>query len=110
MLYSEFNELDDFISYLKKHNVDDVFSYTYSKPRWTPEELANSKRPSRDEDKRPFDDRRLDPEEEHTFYLLLTARVGETIAFFDKLYGVAPMVPNREESARIEPHRKEVTG
>lgn len=109
MLYSEFNELEDFISYLKKHNVDDVFLYTWAKPRFTPEELAGSKRPSRDEDKRPFDERRLDPEEEHQFYILLTARVGDSIAYFNKLYGVAPMVPNSEESARMEPRRKEVT-
>ena len=109
MLYSEFNYLEDFISYVKKHGVDDVFSYMYSKPRFTAEELAGSKRPSREEDKRPFDERRLDREEEHYFYMLLTARINDTIAYFNKLVGVAPMVPDKEESARMEPNRKEVT-
>lgn len=109
MLYTEFRELEDLTSYLKKHGVSDVFLYSYATPVMPPEELAASKRPSRDEDKRPFDERRLDREEEHRFYLLITARVGDTVAHFTKLVGVAPMVPYREESARMEPNRKEVT-
>ncbi len=78
-MYFEFRDLDDFLSFLKKHNVEDVFLYPYTAPVY---------------DKEPEGSKL---EADHGFYSLLTARVTDAIAFYKGLVDVGPLA-GREAS------------
>jgi hypothetical protein len=100
-MYFEFFDLKDFLSFVKKHNVDDVFLYKYATPMY---------------DKGPEDSK---PEAEHSFYSLLTARVTDSIAFYKGLVKVGPLMGDEESKvgadvaakakALAEGRRKEIT-
>jgi hypothetical protein len=77
-MYFEFHDLNDFLSFVKKHNVDDVFLYENAVPAY---------------DKKPEDSR---PEAQHNFYSLLTARVMDAIAFYKGLVAVGPLMGHEE--------------
>ncbi len=77
-MYFEFLDLDDFLSFVKKHNVEDVFLYPYTVRMY---------------DKGPEDSK---PEAQHEFYSLLTARVTDAIAFYKRLVAVGPLIGHEE--------------